>query len=123
LLHLENGLWQSGDGGTGADLLSIRGNAPNDIWVGASDGTALHWDGTQWVVVSTGLLDAVRHLVAAGPNDVWATSESFAQFSHWTGTWNPIPQQTNNMIQAGWADGAAVTLVGQGGTILHHSSP
>jgi hypothetical protein len=94
-----------------AGMHAISASGPNDVWITGDQGTpenpgearALieHWDGHAWTVADLPDLGntAVLGVYAAGPTDVWATTEVTGQgvassFLHWDGhTWtvNPAP--------------------------------
>ncbi len=97
----EHAVWLAGDGGAlrrvaradmqtkrfeivpspvSADLKSLFGFGPNDIWAVGDDSTVIHWDGTSWTKLSTPFDDAddKPNLVAvwgSSPDDVWIVGD------------------------------------------------
>jgi hypothetical protein len=61
---------------------AVTAVAPNDVWVGGSDGL-IHWDGSTWTVYATP--SDVLHLTGTASNDVWATIGPDASIWHWDG--------------------------------------
>jgi hypothetical protein len=55
----------------GPQLTGVRGVAANDVWVGADDGSMLHWNGTNLERSASGV-SSPAHLAARAADDVWA---------------------------------------------------
>ncbi len=79
IVHYDGSEWSivyqtSGEG----ELVDIWGSGPDDIFVAATDGGMLHYDGRSWGQMSTIYFDSVW---GSGPNDVWATGETPAMLA------------------------------------------
>ena len=122
---------------------SVDAISTNDIWaVGSTTATqfghaqtlAMHWDGSSWSVVPTGILQQTLSSVSAvSSDDVWAVGNNRAGLyiitMHWNGSnWSvvPTPEPANNSIYLsdldaissndGWAVGYFESLE-TGGTV------
>lgn len=51
-------------------VAEVAASGPDDVWILASDRSALHWDGARWV--TTTLPHPAADIAVAGPDDVWA---------------------------------------------------
>ena len=58
--------------------------AENDVWVGGSAGTILHYDGSTWQQLDAGVAERYRRTWATGPNDVWFVGTN-AIVTRWNG--------------------------------------
>ncbi len=52
------------------DPVEVAASGPDDVWILASDRSALHWDGTRWV--TTTLPYPATDIAAAEPREMWA---------------------------------------------------
>jgi hypothetical protein len=105
-----------------ADLISAHGSASNDVWIGGTAETLLHWDGSAWKLVDIQLGGHdVSHLWAARPNDAWAMSD-LGDVARWNGSsWNPDATATNPNWRAISGSGSDdVWLVGLAGAASHY---
>jgi hypothetical protein len=57
-----------------AALTSIWGASKNDVWAVGSNGTVMHWDGTEWSSTPVKLQNTFNTVWGSGPNDVWIAS-------------------------------------------------
>jgi hypothetical protein len=135
-------------GPNGSVLEDVRAISSNDVWAvgsfadssGQQNTLAVHWDGSQWSVVSTpsppNTFSQFRAVRAVSTNDVWAVGSSFSNatgfqtlIEHWNGTqWSVVPSPdpgapgTNNTLT-----GLAVTstsnawAVGTSSTTADHT--
>ena len=86
---------------TGApDAEAVWGSGPNDVWIGGTRGTLLHWDGSAWTNVPSGTTNTLRAIWGSGPSDVWAVGDSGTAL-HWDG--------------AAWSAAAVPTVAGADG--------
>src|SRR5580658_2464913 len=89
-----------------AVLESIWGSGPNDIWAVGS-GIILHWDGSTWSVVETGVFGVPygpAKVSGSAPNDVWAVGGTTAL--HWDGrSWSSVPTGTSASLSGVWSSG------------------
>jgi hypothetical protein len=62
----------------------------NDVWVSGADGALMHWDGTTWTTIPTGLSSwYITTVGVLGKNDVWwwaNRGSPLSAFLHWDGT-------------------------------------
>lgn len=86
-------------------LNTVAALAPDNVWAigefnptserspegehNASGALTIHWDGTQWKLISDQNLSGLA-IAAIGPDDIW-TLRSYNNTAHWDGTrWNPV---------------------------------
>jgi hypothetical protein len=84
------------------------GSGPNDVW-GSTSGGLLHWDGSSWRIVRTG----IAAITGTAANDIWGTSSNAGATSpaiwHWDGKdWTVAPEvhgvpSHQGGVQAMWA--------------------
>jgi hypothetical protein len=140
-------------GPDGSVLEDVRAISSNDVWAvgsfadssGQQNTLALHWDGSQWSVVSTpnppNTFSQLRAVRAVSTNDVWAVGSSFSNATgfqtlteHWNGTqWSVVPSpnpgapSTDNTLlglavtstKDAWAVGTSSTATADHTLILH----
>jgi hypothetical protein len=140
-------------GPDGSVLEDVRAISSSDVWAvgsfadssGQQNTLALHWDGSQWSMVSTpnppNTFSQFRAVRAVSTNDVWAVGSSFSNatgfqtlIEHWNGTqWsvvrspNPGAPSTNNTLLGlavtstsnAWAVGTSSTATADHTLILH----
>ncbi len=92
LVHYDGSQWSTVYQASGkGELVAIWGSGPDDIFVAATDGGMLHYDGHAWSQMSTTYFDSVW---GSGPNDVWATGETpagLAAIFHYDGSqWHKV---------------------------------
>jgi len=97
-------------------LVSVWGAGKDDVWVGGSGGTLIHWDGVAWTPTTTGVKNTFNVIWGNGSTDVWAASSTEVLF-HFDGTkWTPAPSvpsgRTKAPIFAGWGDGSGEVRFG-----------
>ncbi len=91
ILHWDGKVWKSYAGATQADLWSVWGVAPNDVWAGGA-GVLVHFDGTSWTVKLNEATpnDTFVSIWGAASNNVYAASAN-TTVQHWDGnTWTAI---------------------------------
>jgi hypothetical protein len=118
-IHWDGTSWSivpvSNPGFFSTSFSSVDAISTSDIWaVGSTIATqfghpqtlAMHWDGSSWSVVSTGILNqSLVSVSAVSSNDVWAVGNDRAGLyvitMHWNGSnWSVvnIPEIANNQI-------------------------
>ena len=127
----------------GEGLNAVWGTSPTSVWVVGDNGTVLHFDGTKWSSMISGLQG--RHGVYAGSpasqhrlmdlHDVWGISDTevYAVGGRCSGSscdravlrfdgksWEPIYVAAEPPLKAVWAGGGQIFAVTSKGTILHH---
>ncbi len=111
------GLSRYTHGLTASDLDAVWASGPDDVWLGARDGTIFRWNGRVWQTTPNSLLGRVSSLHGIGADNVWAAGGSVAR---WDGqTWSSAAPPPGNW-RAVWARAAdSVWIVGDGGAIAH----
>jgi hypothetical protein len=79
----------------------------------------VHWDGTNWSRVPSGLAGTVSGFWGSAPDDIWAVGDQGV--SHWNGrAWGRVETGTGLGLSRVWGSSATdVWAVGDRGTILH----
>jgi len=106
-------------GGEFADVRSLSGTGPNDVWAAASNGI-MHWNGTDWTFTPTTAWGDPYSVWANTPNDVYAGLVDFTvdpatglpngRLFHWDGTaWTEVSTPPFNVY-----DGSDLLLGGTG---------
>lgn len=109
------------------EVYGVCALSASDVWAvggslhGGTDGTILHYDGTDWQVQASAMPKALFGLAALGPSNVWAVGADGAILHYDGADWQAQTSGTNRWLygismlnaQNGWA-------VGHGGTILHY---
>jgi hypothetical protein len=87
ILHFDGNSWSSFGGVTPADLWTVWGLAPNDVWAGGQ-GVILHFDGKSWQVVinQSPAQDTFVSLWGPAPNDIYIAAGTSNVLGHWDGT-------------------------------------
>jgi hypothetical protein len=70
---------------TKEDLLDVWGSGPEDVWTVGTHGSVLHFDGSQWVALPSGVDQQLSGVSGTGPNDVWMVGAHSAAL-HWNGS-------------------------------------
>lgn len=112
----------------GNDLRAVSGTRATDVWAIGWAGTILHYDGTGWRPVDSGLdqgtkswpKPSLRHLWAAAAKDIFAVGER-GLILRWNGSaWKRMESGTTADLFAVMGSSASdVWAVGWGGVILH----
>jgi hypothetical protein len=106
---------------TGASPTSVRGSSANDVWIGCSDGLALHLarSATTWATSPTGM-DYASQVFAPAPDTAWISGLQGALAS-WDGVrWSPVASGTTSTIAALWGPATDdLWAVGEAATALH----
>ncbi|HPH97483.1 MAG TPA: hypothetical protein PKW33_12910 [Anaerolineaceae bacterium] len=69
---------------TTSNLYSISMLNASDGWAVGANGVSLHWNGTQWESVPTGVLTTLRSVDCFSSNECWAVGDG-GTFLHWNG--------------------------------------
>lgn len=105
----------------------IRGTfalGPTDVWAVGDAGTVLHYNGTAWSLVSSGVAADLYAVWASGASDVFAVGEK-GTVIHWNGT--AFSAQTSGLgtataLRGVWGTGSGnVFAVGDGGNIIRYA--
>jgi hypothetical protein len=130
-----DGVWLAGAGGSvtqltpegaaaqvwtlsAAELQGIGGTGPSDVWVVGESGTAVHWDGSRWSTVPTGVSNHLNALFSAAADRVWAVGDQGTALL-WNGTaWEARPTGLPESIRSVWGGSASAWIVGDRGALL-----
>jgi hypothetical protein len=100
IVHWDGNGWSPSPTPTTATLQSVSGTGPGDVWAvgtgyfcaafscSTDGGSILHWDGSTWASVTTGIESSVflypQAVLANAPDDVWVGGANGVL--HWNGT-------------------------------------
>ena len=115
--------------GTNAELTSVWGSGPDDVWAVAlglqgspltASPTVLHWDGSAWSSVESGTTHPLWDIWGSTADDVWAVGD-FGTVAHWNGTaWSASSAGLNASLNSVWGSSSGdVWAVGTNGAIAH----
>jgi hypothetical protein len=121
-----DGLGANGQPVSTQHLSSVWATSATDVWAVGPAGTVLHFDGTAWTPIATGLTDDLMAVWASGPADVWVSGGSGdpallnGVIAHFDGTrWAVVQRGGVKRIDAIWGRSAAeVWFGGWNGTLL-----
>ncbi|HEX3772009.1 MAG TPA: hypothetical protein VHV30_14135 [Polyangiaceae bacterium] len=66
----------------------VWGTSDSDVWAVGDMGTIVHFDGTTWTLVPSGVTDNLTGIMGIGPDDVFVTGDQ-GNLLHWDGhTWS-----------------------------------
>jgi len=100
------------------NLYNISGASDDDVYVGSLSNGLLHWDGTGWSPIDTGLLN-VAGVWEDTPSDVIATATG--RIRRYDGsTWLPEDTGENLLFQVHGSAAADVFAVGTNAETVHH---
>ena len=77
-------LWEKSESKTKERLSALYGFGPNDVWAAGTNGTVLHFDGTDWTALTSGTSRDLNSIWGIAPNDVWFVGEAGAVL-RWNG--------------------------------------
>lgn len=104
-------------GNTVRGLFALGGS---DIWAVGDAGTALHYNGTAWSPVASGVADNLLGVWGSSASDVYAVGEN-GRIVHWNGT--AFATQNSGIgttLRGIWGSSSGdVYAVGDGGSIIH----
>lgn len=102
-------------------LYSIWGSGENDIWAVGDQGTMLHYDGSAWSTVQSGINSRLRGICGTSPSDVWAVGEKGVAIHYNGKAWSlPANTGTDKSLNAVWCGAPDnVWLAGDGGLVMH----
>lgn len=100
------------------DLIAIN---DNDIWAVGEAGSLLHYNGTSWGIVFSGISDNLNAIWAANTNDVFAVGDS-GRIVYWDGNSVQIQNSNSSMSLYGiWGSGLGdIYAVGAQGQVIHY---
>jgi hypothetical protein len=84
-------------------LQAIWGSSDSDVWAAGDMGTIVHFDGSVWSLVPSGVTENLTCLTGTGANDVWATGDG-GSVLHWDGTaWRVASNVPETALLGVWA--------------------
>ena len=94
----------------GRAVLSVRGDAPNDVWVVGGplgntgfEALAMRYDGSVWHDLAPGGLDGYWWTTGTGPKDIWLVGEH-GRTTHWDGAaFQELAPVTTATLYGAWA--------------------
>lgn len=99
-------------------LSGIWGTGANDIWAVGHYGVVLHWNGTSWLQIPTGITSELQAVWGRSANEVWVVGD-YGKILFWNGTrFVAQTSGTSERLQAVWGSSAAVWAAGTSGTML-----
>lgn len=100
-----------------ADLESVWGSGPSDVWIAGS--AVLHYDGTSWTAVDAFAKQGFQDVWGSGPGDVWLVGIT-GRIRHYDGsTWSEVPSGTTLSLRTVTGTGPTdAWAAGQGGLML-----
>jgi len=110
-------------GGTSGDLYGVWGSSGNDVFAVGSVGKILHYNGSNWSAMDSGVTKSLNDVWGSSSNDVFAVGED-GTILHYNGSnWTPMDSGTSYDLQGVWgSSGNDVFAVGSNGTILHYGN-
>lgn len=99
------------------NLRGLWGASASDVWAVGDLGVALHWNGTSWLQVQTGITETLTAVWGRASNQVWIVGTS-GTILFWDGSrFTPQTASFSGTFYALWGDSATVWAVGSNGTI------
>jgi cysteine-rich repeat protein len=98
--------------GGGVYLYGAWGSSPSDIFAAGFAGSMLHYDGTSWAPMETGVDVSLYGVGGTGPNDVWAVGREGTLLHYDGGSWAAQASGTDVQLFAVWAYGPRDIFVG-----------
>jgi hypothetical protein len=106
----------------GSSLFGVWGTSANDIYAVGADGKILHFDGTAWSTMNSGINNRLYDVWGSFSSDVFAVGED-GIILHYDGqSWSSMTSGISTAIYGVWgAYETNVYAVGEGGIILHYN--
>ncbi len=106
---------------TGNTLGSLWGSSGSDVFAVGEAGTILHYDGTDWTAMSSGMENDLRCVRGSSGSDVFAAGDAGVILRYdgreWTRTDSGVSE---NLRGIRFVSDSEVYVVGDAGTILHY---
>jgi hypothetical protein len=121
-----NGVWLPVTSVTTALLVDVWGSGPSDVYAvgstGGTNGTIIHYDGSQWSVASSAAPNELQAVFGTTASSVWAVGVGGTIMHNTGGTWTTVTSPvTSNLNGLGGVPGASdLWAVGDSATILHY---
>ena len=122
ILRFAGASWSPLATGSSAQLTTVWGSAPDDVWAGGASGTLLHYDGNDWSPVSSGLTGTIHRIWGSSASQVFAVGDGAADggtILHYDGVqWQTIHQAPLALRSVHGRTETDVFAVGQAGLVL-----
>ena len=101
-------------------LYALWGRAATDVYAAGSDGTILHYNGSNWTARGSGSVNTLFGLWGRAGNDVYAVGDS-GTILHYDGSaWSTSPSPTSVRLTGVWGSAAADVYAVGYGALLHY---
>lgn len=107
--------WCQEDAGIGADVRAVHGAAPDDVWMSAADGSALHWDGRSFRNFK-GPAPAMGALWATGAGQLWGAVVG-SGYVHYDGAAWRVTASRLSFVDVAATEGGEVFALNGSGTL------
>ena len=102
------------------DLYAIAAVDNSDIWVVGEGGAIVHWNGSQWIQINSGVDTNLRAISIRSANDVWFAGEG-GVILHWNGSEVQIVSQPGPDLVGIWgASSDDIWAIGTKGKMFHY---
>jgi len=102
-------------------LFAMWGSSTNNVFAGGEDGTILHFNGSNWLPMSSGITDSIYDIWGSSANNVFAVGEG-GYILHYNGSAWSKALNTPFVSRGIWGSSANdIFAVGAGGGILHYN--
>jgi len=107
--------------GAAGFLHEVHGAGPNDVWAVGSKGQSLHWEGTSWSEVPTGVSWDLEGVWVPTSGNAFAVGQRGLEVLRWDGSsWRPVPTPLGYFFQdLGMTAQGRGWLVGETGRLRH----
>ncbi|MBN2493089.1 MAG: hypothetical protein JXR96_00755 [Deltaproteobacteria bacterium] len=102
----------------GNTLRGVDGISDSDLWAVGEGGMILHWNGTNWTIVESGVRESLADVWVTSADDAWAVGTD-GTVLHWDGAgWSPVSTGFDDHFEAVAADGQGrVWIAGREGML------
>jgi hypothetical protein len=101
-------------------LYGIWGSSESDVFVVGEGGTILHYNGSDWSHMDSGVTETLYRVWGSSGTDVYVVGES-GTILRYDGSWSDMASDTAQTLSGVWGSSVNnVFAVGEEGTILHY---
>lgn len=105
-----------------ADLLAAWGHDEH-LWAAGTNGTLVHFDGTEWNTAHTGTTAVLRAIFGIAPNDIWAVGDRGTVLHFDGNAWSRVAVGTyDGNLSAVWGSAPDDVWIG-GEAVMFHWGP
>lgn len=106
---------------TAKNLWGVWGSSGNDVFVTGFSGTIVRYDGINWTIMNSGVINGLTSVWGTSGKDVF-TVGSFGTILHYDGTnWNALSSGLAGLSAIWGTSGENIYAVGQSGIILNYN--